>query len=152
MRPVIIAVVLLAFAAGCSILYEGGKEAPTKEVKVFSTGERAEYDIILNAYAVWYKNGQVMFRATGWNGSRGYPVRWAPTTIGVVDRRIQPDREGPLFNYGLTDGKKIRWGAYDKYEGWFEDGKKRYEYSYRSRKFIEWDNQGNVIKQVNQAE
>ena len=152
MKQVVLTIVLLAAVAGCSILYEGGKEAQTKEVKVFSTGERAEYDTVLNAYTVWYKNGQVMFRATGWNGSQGYPMRWAPRFREVLDRRILPTSEGYIFDYGLKGGKKIQWGAWDKYEGWFEDGKKKYEYTYRTRKFIEWDNMGNIIKQLNQAE
>ena len=33
----------------------------------------------------------------------------------------------------------------------FEDGKKKYEYSYRSQKMTEWDNTGKVIKELNQA-
>jgi hypothetical protein len=153
MRLALLAFVLLTVAAGCSLFNAGDTEAPTKEVKVFSSGERAEYDLMINSYTVWYKSGQVMFRATGWNGSRGFPMRWAPTTLGMMDWRIQTDKKGIIFfNYGLKGGKEIRWGAFDKYEGWFENGNKKYDYSYRTRKFTEWDINGNILKQVNQGE
>jgi hypothetical protein len=152
MRQVVLAFLILSVAAGCSLLYEGQSVAPRNEVKVFPTGERAEYDILLEAYTVWFKNGNLMFRATGWNGSGGFPMRWAPKFREVTDRRIIQTDKGYIFDYGLKGGKIIPWGAWDKYEGWFEDGKKKYEYSYRTRKYIEWDNTGKVIKELNQSE
>jgi len=150
---------LLITLGGCSLLYEKGSETPTSEIKILSTGEKTEYNFILNVYTVWYKNGKMMFRATGWNGSNGFPMRWAPTKNNAlvvntftIDKRILVTDRGYIFDYGLKDGKKIQWGAWDKYEGWFEDGKEKYVYSYRTRKVIEWDNTGKIIKEVNQSE
>ena len=117
MRALLIVVLLSVLTGGCSLLYEKG-EAPTKEVKVFNTGEKAEYDLIIDTYTVWYKNGNVMFRATGWNGSNGFPMRWAPTFREVIDKRILETDKGYIFDFGFKGGKKIQWGAWDKYEGW----------------------------------
>lgn len=124
------------------------------------------YDRNTGDFIEWYDNGQVRFMASELRTSNK-PVAWNPRNLGS-DRVVQVDllrvtQEIFLYNddfeFLVNRNKSIRfhahglkvipWGKYNKYRGWYRDGRKMYDYDHDARTFVEWDDFGTIIKQGN---
>jgi hypothetical protein len=110
-------------------------------------------------YYQWYESGRIKFIASEWLGVR--KPEWTPSN--KIMRRIVKNNytKETLFVYDdyiityvknynrfadiTTSGPPmnlVRWGEYNLYEGWHENGAKMYRYDYRGRTYTEWDDLG----------
>jgi hypothetical protein len=145
--------VLLAALAGCAPPPRPAVQrtnAPDVDVIAYPGGFKSVYEYSDGSFTVYFPNKKVMFRASGWNGREVEPViTWLPLRGIEARKHFWYLREyGWVFDYGLPEGKTIKWGSYNLYEGWYESGAKMYRYDFPRRSYTEWGGDGKVIEQV----
>ncbi len=111
------------------------------ELKKYPGGRKrkSEYDID-STYTEWHKNGLIKFRESRKTGMTGV-FSWCPKT-----GRIVRDKEVKLrFKYDEICEKKIRWGEYYRYEGWYFSGRKKFVYDCKNERYIEWGEHRGIL-------
>ncbi|MHB9030174.1 MAG: hypothetical protein ACYC9O_15515 [Candidatus Latescibacterota bacterium] len=148
MRRMIFLLPFLFISSGCSLgsnSLAGTVTSPRNEIRTYPSGEKSEMDYATGSYTVWYKNGRMMFRASNWNGNAATTnATWQPRGNRIRRQTLWGHKTDRIFDYGLSEGRTILWGAYDRYEGWYEDGKRQYLYDVKGRTYTEWNREGAV--------
>ena len=119
------------------------------------------FDRNTRTFIEWFENGRVSFMANEYRGLK--PTIWNPRHLGskrivrsntnreifVYNQKIDSliNRPETFLRFNDHGTTIIEWGDYNKYRGWYHDGRKMYDYDHDSRYFVEWDDFGMVIKQ-----
>ena len=148
-KTTIMYLVLLTIA-GCGIIQIGEPPGKQQEIKTthYENGQKkSEQDPNRGTYTEWYEDGQMKFLASKWYGRR--EDVWIPVGKNgrIMFRLIESFGVDGRYNF-MYDEKsqgQVPWGAYNLYEAWYPDGKKKFVYKYPYKQFTEWNEEGSII-------